>query len=560
MLMRVSFRLPHRLRTGQLALAVVATFVLFTGCQTPPFEHVDSACTGFNANHMPTGDPPNASTASTSSTTAASTTAASTTAASTTAAASETSSSGTSTTATGNEALIVENLNLGHREAALNRLDQAEAYYRRVLELQPDNSVANHRLAVIADKKHDYARAEHYYLTALQREPRNPDLLSDVGYSYLLQGRREDSERCLIAATRLDPAHAKALHNLSLLYASNGDYDRAFDALRRALGENEARAQIARLFPKGRPQTNDKDAMVASFQPMESSDRGPATTVDAGDVTATTTNAPTMNAPPLAPQASSSRSAGGRIPDDEINDRFAAIDRESPPVSQSTALPSAPANGAPAATSSNGTDAAPVSAVPGADPLASMPLWSPGGSSAQKGKPPSAFEFDGSQPAPAQAPQPQRPRVVATEISPVEDSSKSPMILSRRDALTAFDAELQKETAVGGGHTASNGAAAGGPLIVNGNQQISGAAANPGKPTGDGSSPPPFSATTPMQIQPRTTPMPLFEPLDDFGPGNDFGPNDKVTVPTWPGTNGQGTAPAGNSAEAGPVIHPGSPN
>ncbi len=142
--------------------------------------------------------------------------------------------SAASTSAGSNEALIVENLNLGHREAALNRLDQAEAYYRRVLELQPDNSVANHRLAVIADKKHDYARAEHYYLTALQREPRNPDLLSDVGYSYLLQGRREDSERCLMAATRLDPSHAKALHNLSLLYAANGDYDRAFDALRRA--------------------------------------------------------------------------------------------------------------------------------------------------------------------------------------------------------------------------------------------------------------------------------------------------------------------------------------
>ena len=232
---------------------------LVVGCQTPPFDHVDSASTAFNANHMPTADrhgcidgrahhkrlrprqrlPVKARHA-----------------------ASATPSAG------GNESAIVENLNLGHREAALNRLDQAEAYYRRVLELQPDNPVANHRLAVIADKKHDYARAEHYYLAALQREPRNPDLLGDSVIRICCRAAAQESERYLHAATQLDPSHAKALHNLSLLYAMNGDYDRSFDALRRAVGESEARAKIARLFPQGRPQASDSEAVVASFQPM----------------------------------------------------------------------------------------------------------------------------------------------------------------------------------------------------------------------------------------------------------------------------------------------------
>ena len=120
---------------------------------------------------------------------------------------------------------------------------------------------------MIADKKRDFARAEHYYLTALRHDSRNPDLLGDLGYSYLLQGRREESERYLLAATRIDPTHSKALHNLSLLYAMNGDYDRSFDALRRAVGESEARVKIARLFPNGRPAATDGETMIATFEP-----------------------------------------------------------------------------------------------------------------------------------------------------------------------------------------------------------------------------------------------------------------------------------------------------
>jgi hypothetical protein len=542
--MRVNYWPPCRLFTSQLALAAVAASLVFSGCQAPPFDHVDAASTGFNANHMPIADRPDAPTPGSQSET-------------TTAADSETKSSVTPQIGS-NEALIVENLNLGHREAALNRLEQAEAYYRRVLEIQPDNSIANHRLAVIADKKHDYARAEHYYLTALHREPRNADLLSDLGYSYLLQGRREDSERCLTAATRLDPSHGKALHNLSLLYAANGDYDRSFDALRRAVGESEARIKIATLFPNGRPQASDKEAVVASFQPMDSSDGRAPAAVDAADTTSAASQ-PAATATGSTPQTTNSRNSGGRVPDGEINDRFAAIDREPAPASASTSsAPAAPLSAPQTAMVANGP--APAQAAPGTDPLASMPLWSPGGSSWQTGKPPSAFEFDTQQPAPAQAPPPQRPRVVATDITPAEDNSKSPTILSRRDALSAFDAELQKEKVAAGGRADSNGAAARDPLIVNRTQDLSADAGDPSKPAANAPNPAPFNSVPPIRIQPRSNPAPLFEPLDDFGPGNDFAPSDKVAVPAWPGTNGGTVAPAGNSSDAGPVIRPGSPN
>lgn len=168
-------------------------------------------------------------------------------------------------------AAIDAKLNNGHREAALNHYEQAEACYRSVLDLEPDNAMANHRLAILADRRGDFATSEKCYLKALKREPDNPDLLSDLGYSYLLQGRYAESERCLLAATRLNPLHHKALDNLSLLYAKLGDRDRAFEMLKRSVGETEARVRMAQLFPQARPVAPDDETIVASFAPSSSS-------------------------------------------------------------------------------------------------------------------------------------------------------------------------------------------------------------------------------------------------------------------------------------------------
>jgi tetratricopeptide (TPR) repeat protein len=171
-----------------------------------------------------------------------------------------------------NEAAINEKLNCGYREAALKHYEQAETCYRGVLEMEPGNAIANHQLAILADRRGDFATSEKCYQTALKREPNNPDLLSDLGYSYLLQGRHAESERCLLAAMRANPQHRKAIDNLSLLYAKLGDRDRAFEMLKRSVGESEARARLAQLFPRSRPAASEDETITASFAPFSSRD------------------------------------------------------------------------------------------------------------------------------------------------------------------------------------------------------------------------------------------------------------------------------------------------
>jgi Flp pilus assembly protein TadD len=571
--MRLTRRWQHRSRAGLIALATLSACALTAGCQGPPFEHVDGASTTFNANHIPTVDGQASAAASGSHAETSAT------------AAGDSAKLPPQSSAVGNDALIVENLNLGHREAALNRLDQAEVYYRRVLEIQPNNATANHRLAVIADKNRDFARAEHYYLTALRRDARDPDLLSDLGYSYLLQGRREDSERCLLAATRLDPSHPKALHNLSLLYAMSGDYDRSFDALRRAVGEDEARVKIARLFPNGRPQSAKGDAMIASFQPWEPRDGGSPAPVDAAAVnsaTADSTTATQMTAPQpatassepgtvatfdsnaapptAAPPARVPSAASGRVPDSEINEIFAAIDREPPqdqPAGSTVPAPAAvlpaPA-GAPGAGSAS-SDTAPLQAKPGADPLASMPMWSPPAASlSPPQKSAAAFELDDAAPSPA--PATQHPRAIATGIMPASDSSSSPRGSDQGDAMSQFEAELKKDKPANGGLTNSNGAIAREPLIVARPSNVPSGGGDQAKPVDDGTWPAPYGSAPPIRIEPRSNPAALFEPVEGFGPTNDFAPGDNGSTPAWPITNGSAAPPSGNATASGPVIRP----
>jgi tetratricopeptide (TPR) repeat protein len=566
--MRLKRWRKHRWQAAGAAPTALAACAFALGCQSPSYDHVDGSSAAFNASRIPAaGRPASASDSNAPSKATA-------------VASNESAGSTPSAPASGNEALVAENLNLGHREAALNRLEEAETYYRRVLEIQPENTVANHRLGVLADKKGDFKQAEHYYLAALRHDARNADLLGDLGYSYLLQGRRKESEHYLIAATQIDPTHSKALHNLSLLYALNGDYDRSFDALRRAVGENEARVKIARLFPNGRPGSTGGEEMVASFDPApagsvnpiavnsesaeasheKETEPSPPSSLPPSSLTEPVATAASTTAAAMGQHAAVSVPTGGRIPDSQINDAFAAIDREqahepsfplASPSPASTTTAGAPAIPAvPQTSPSGGTnafDAADLQAPAGSDPLASMPMWAPAPPAAPQHKPPADFLFD-EDPVPIKT-----PRAVPLAIVPA--SANHATAMADGNLLDAYKAALRKDQAANSGRTQSNRGPAREPLLAKPAKTAQNGPADSQSGT-DKTPVAPFDVVPSIRIQPRSEPAPLFEPVEGFGPGNDFAPGND-TVPAWPGAKGNPAAPNGNAAD-GPVITPGS--
>ncbi len=143
------------------------------------------------------------------------------------------------------------NLDSGNLASAQGRLAEAKRHYQAVIREQPLHPMANHRLAVIADTEQDYRTAEKHYLIAFNVQPTNVDLLSDLGYSYLLQGRFVESQRYLNDALYHDPSHVKALNNLGLLYSKQNKYNEALTAFLRAGTKAQAQYKMGQLFPQG---------------------------------------------------------------------------------------------------------------------------------------------------------------------------------------------------------------------------------------------------------------------------------------------------------------------
>ncbi len=113
-------------------------------------------------------------------------------------------------------------------------------------------SLAHHRLAIIGDLSQDFAESERHYRAALLGRPGDATILNDLGYSYFLQKRFEESEQVLREAISVAGPTERTVANLALLYATLGDDSRAVDILMmaapdRTTAENRLHRLVADL-------------------------------------------------------------------------------------------------------------------------------------------------------------------------------------------------------------------------------------------------------------------------------------------------------------------------
>ena len=122
---------------------------------------------------------------------------------------------------------------LQHHQAG--RLPEAEAAYREMLEVDPDNIDALHFLGVISHQRGEHGRAAELISRALSRNPSNAPAHNNLGNTLGAQGKLNEAVVSYLNALALDPDYVDALVNLGAALRAQGKADRAVACYKRAL-------------------------------------------------------------------------------------------------------------------------------------------------------------------------------------------------------------------------------------------------------------------------------------------------------------------------------------
>lgn len=113
-------------------------------------------------------------------------------------------------------ATVPEAMRIAIEHHRAGRLKEAEAIYRKVLDVEPTHADALHLLGLILYRAGKDAAAVRLLEIARRYLPSDPDLLANLGEIYRRLNRLEDSEQCCRRALELRPDHAGTHSNLIL--------------------------------------------------------------------------------------------------------------------------------------------------------------------------------------------------------------------------------------------------------------------------------------------------------------------------------------------------------
>ena len=147
---------------------------------------------------------------------------------------------------------LAEIITAGDQFRKNGQYEDARLNYNKALILSPDNPDVNHRMAIVADMEHQYLLADEYYKATLRVNPRDVNVLSDFGYSYMLRGNSQQAELTFKEALLIEPTHKGAMGHLGTIYAQQNRYPEAVAMFRAGATESETQQYLARLFPQGR--------------------------------------------------------------------------------------------------------------------------------------------------------------------------------------------------------------------------------------------------------------------------------------------------------------------
>src|SRR6266568_1497693 len=125
------------------------------------------------------------------------------------------------------------NIALQHHQAG--RLSEAEAAYREILAVDPENIDALHFSGVIAYQRGENEQAAEWISRALARNASNAPAHNNLGNVLVRQGKLEEAIACYQKALAFQPDYVDAHINLGAAFRARGELDEAVACYQRAL-------------------------------------------------------------------------------------------------------------------------------------------------------------------------------------------------------------------------------------------------------------------------------------------------------------------------------------
>jgi len=115
------------------------------------------------------------------------------------------------------------------------RLEDAEIFLRRSIELKPDFAMAHKRLGMVLARMQRFDEAEEQWLTAKQLDPDDHLIYLNLGSHYLDRRQYDKARENMMTAIRLNETCAPAITGLGIIRYHEGDRDGAEKRFREAI-------------------------------------------------------------------------------------------------------------------------------------------------------------------------------------------------------------------------------------------------------------------------------------------------------------------------------------
>ncbi len=147
-------------------------------------------------------------------------------------------------------------------------LTEAEANYRKALDIDANNVDALVGYARLEDRQGNFEAATKLYQRAIKKHPQNASVRNDLGLCYHRRGMMTDATRELKKAVDLDRENKLYRNNLAAAYVEQGHYKEALAQLTAAHGNSVGNYNLGYLLT----QKNDNAAALTHFQAAAAAD------------------------------------------------------------------------------------------------------------------------------------------------------------------------------------------------------------------------------------------------------------------------------------------------